>query len=405
MPGPVQTDYPVAHTSNNPANPNKQVNLFVREWNGTQPGHDPEPVLMLHGRSVPVLAGYDLVIPGVPGDDAIRYSWAQQLAKEHYDVYMMDVQGNGKSPRLMMDDPCNANPSQRDDVLGSLAAPCGTPPYPHEFGTSQSEWAELATVVKFVRSRCMNKPIHFIGWSAAGPLMGPYALLHPTEVKSLFFLAPIFAPLGRWSEKPTDPFGLPKGVTNLPVSPPQAMFGFPMHVNSKTGFKIAWDRETGSPLQREPGIEDTVWAAMMDSDPVGAKWGPVLPDGTHEGVHRFRNSFWWGWNNETAKYNNVLGNQVPIALVHGELDRTANTPAALPVPAVLRFSVPDLYKAVPGPDKLMFQLAGAGHSMVWERPAKVLHQITKQWLAHQKVWGLTSGSYYRDPDGELTELE
>lgn len=32
---------------------------------------------------------------GASGDDAVTYSWAQQLAKLHYDVFLMDLQGSG----------------------------------------------------------------------------------------------------------------------------------------------------------------------------------------------------------------------------------------------------------------------------------------------------------------------
>ncbi|MEV7684542.1 alpha/beta fold hydrolase [Streptomyces bungoensis] len=400
----------VTHHSTNPANANTDVQLFVGEYDGTPTGQDPKPVLMLHGRSVPVLAGYDLVLAGVSGDDAVKYSWAQQLAKLHYDVFLMDLQGSGLSPRPKMDDPCNANPAQRQDVLGPLAAACSTPPYPHELGNSESERDELATVVGFIQGKHPNKKIDFVGWSAAGLVMGPYVLQNPDQVRSLFLLAPIYPPKGRWSKDPANPFGRPPEITGLPVTPPQAAFGFPMNVTSKTGFTLAWDRETASPLQRDAGMADRVWAAMMDNDSEGSKWGPLLASGSHEGVLRYRNNYWWGWNDQTVPHRDaagtpVLGERVPVAIVHGELDRTANTPAALPVPDVLRFSVPALYAAVPGTKKLMFQLADASHSMVWERAAQTLHHITSDWLRDNRVYGRTDGSYYRATDGDLISLE
>jgi hypothetical protein len=52
----------------------------------------------------------------------------------------------------------------------------------------------------------------------------------------------------------------------------------------------------------------------------------------------------------------------------------------------------------------MFCLAGAGHSLVWERTAKTVHHMSKQWFKNGKVEGLSSGSYFRDPDGELIPL-
>ncbi|GGJ33258.1 hypothetical protein GCM10010121_050500 [Streptomyces brasiliensis] len=172
-----------------------------------------------------MLAGYDLTGPG----DDITYSWARKLASHHYDVFLMDLQGNGRSPRPKMDEPRNANPAQRSVLTPNpLPEPYTGPPlYPHQLGSSGSEWAELATVIAFIKAQPnMTTPIDFIGWSAAGPVMGPYTLQHPEDVKSLFLLAPIFTPLGRWSGSVSDPFGLPPN-TILPVSLPPAVFESP----------------------------------------------------------------------------------------------------------------------------------------------------------------------------------
>ncbi|WP_308184889.1 hypothetical protein [Streptomyces sp. MNU76] len=112
-------EHRVRHVSKIPANEDIEVQLPVREYDGTH-GHNREPVLMLHGRSVPALPGFDLA--PVPGDNPIRYSWAQELAKAGFDVFIMDLQGSGRSPRPMMDVPCNANPAQQAPVL--VPNPC-----------------------------------------------------------------------------------------------------------------------------------------------------------------------------------------------------------------------------------------------------------------------------------------
>ncbi|WP_371660210.1 hypothetical protein [Streptomyces sp. NBC_00280] len=53
------TDHWVEHKSTVPATKDEKVELFVRERDGTPPGSptNRKAVLMLHGRSVPVLAG------------------------------------------------------------------------------------------------------------------------------------------------------------------------------------------------------------------------------------------------------------------------------------------------------------------------------------------------------------
>ncbi|MEU2336091.1 alpha/beta fold hydrolase [Streptomyces sp. NPDC006654] len=408
MTAPTYKDYAVPHVSNLPANEGDTVNLFVREYDGTEGNQPHEVVLMLHGRSVPVLAGYDLTVP----ESTIDYNWAQDLAKHHYDVFLMDLQGNGRSPRPKMDEPRNASPAQRSVLTPNpLPTPyTGLPLYPHQLGNTRSECAELATVVDFIRALPhRDKPMDFIGWSAAAAAMGPFTLQHPEVVKSLFLLAPVFPPDGRWSGDYADPFALPQG-TPLPVSDPPTLYGFPMFVSDKKGFIRAWDNEQGVPPQREPDMEHKAWAAMMANDPVGSTWGRELSPGVYEGIHRFRNSYFWSWTKETVPYqdalgNYVLGDRVPLVIVYGELDKTANTAPNAPVPAPLRFSVPALYDAVGGPEKLMFELEGAGHSVVWERPAEIVHDIAFQWLHNKhKVWGLTSGSYYRDSTGVLTPI-
>ncbi|SEQ10947.1 Lysophospholipase, alpha-beta hydrolase superfamily [Streptomyces sp. yr375] len=405
MPAHTPTDYSVPHISTIPANSGANVNLFVREYDGTKPGHTPQPVLMLHGRSVPAVAGFDLVLPPGGGGPATRYSWAQDLADDGYDVFLMDLQGSGRSPRPQMDAPCNANPAQQNILIPNpLAATCA-PPYPHQLGNSESEWAELSTVVQFIRALPgRNHPIDFVGWSAAAFVMGPYTLQHPGDVRNLLLLAPIFPPQGRWSTNPADPFGRPPDASTLPLSLPAVTFGYPMYVGSKTGFKAGWDKEQASPLQREPGIEDKVWAACMENDPVGSQWGPALPTGGFEGILRYRNTYWWGWNDRTVPHEDpvgthVLGDRVPVLILYGEQDTSANTSATLP--PVLHFSTTDLYEAVQGPRKLMFELAGAGHSVPWERNSKVVQRFARSWLDKGKIEGLSSGSYYRDDDGAL----
>lgn len=187
----------VRHKSTVPANKGEDVELFVRERDGTSLGHLDErtAVLMLHGRSVPVLAGFDL--------DFKSYSWADALARAGYDVFMMDLQGSGLSPRPKMDDPRNVNPAQQ-----SLLKPRppgftpGLPNYRFQLTNSISDRDDLNAVVEWIIRERGVKKVAFIGWSAAAFTMGPYAVKNPGKVSSLFLLAPIFPPEGT-SKAPT----------------------------------------------------------------------------------------------------------------------------------------------------------------------------------------------------------
>jgi pimeloyl-ACP methyl ester carboxylesterase len=93
----VTIDHQVLHVSTVPANRGELVHLFVRERFPSNRDAR-KVVLMIHGASVPVLPGSDLSSHG--------YDWALWLAQAGgFDVFMLDFQGSGLSPRPKMDDP------------------------------------------------------------------------------------------------------------------------------------------------------------------------------------------------------------------------------------------------------------------------------------------------------------
>ncbi|MEU8435397.1 alpha/beta fold hydrolase [Streptomyces sp. NPDC029216] len=391
MASPVLTDHHVPHVSTIAANKGEMIKLFVRERNGTPDGQPRRPVLMLHGRSCPALAGFDLQYK--------KYSWAEELAKAKFDVFVMDLQGSGRSTRPMMADPRNVNPTQQALLKPNPNAQVyeGGPLYASQLNNSQSDWDEVETVVNFILDTTGAAEVDLIGWSAASQQLGPYAIKNPGKVRSLFLLAPIFPPNGRKSAPGTD-FDAP---VPLPVSTPAAAFGFPMSVSTKAGLEAVWEKELRCTDQREAGMVDVVWKAIMENDEVGVNWGGKVA-GAPEGLARVRNSYWWGWNSTTVPLHERLGNDVPLCIVYGAQDSTVNTSPDL---GLLYFSVPELYKAIPGPDKLMFRLACAGHQVPWEREAKTVHRMSEHWLRFGKVEGASSGSYDRDEDGVLTPME
>ncbi|MFF8267626.1 alpha/beta fold hydrolase [Streptomyces sp. NPDC016562] len=391
MPAPVVTDHHVPHVSTIPANKGDVVELFVRERNGTPTDGPRRPVLMLHGRSVPGLTAFDLAHK--------KYSWADELAKKDFDVFVMELQGSGLSTRPKMDDPRNVSPAQQGLLVPNPnpALYTGGPNYAAQLNNSQSDWDEVDTVVEFILGITGASEVDLIGYSAAAQQLGPYAIQHPGKVRSLFLLAPIFPPKGRPSAPGTD-FDAP---VPLPVSAPAAAFGYPMTVGTKGGFETVWDRDLHCPDQREDDMVDIVWKAVMDTDPIGRYWGgPVA--GAPEGLNRIRNSYWWGWNSTTVPLNRTLGGTVPVCLVYGAYDTIVNTSPDL---GLLYFSVPELYKAMPGPDKLMFRIACASHQVPWERESKLVHTMSEHWLKQGKVEGATSGAFDRDEDGVLTPLQ
>ncbi|MER5732345.1 alpha/beta fold hydrolase [Streptomyces sp. NPDC002138] len=381
-----QTDHAVPHKSTVPANHDQLVNLFVREYDGTPPGtpaNKRRAVLMLHGRTVPVLATYDIGL----GD----YSWSRVLAHAGYDVFMLDLQGMGLSPRPEMDTPCNANPAQHDRVLPPnlpLTSDCA-PSYPHQLGNSQSDWDELHRVVEYIKDLHGVQKLDMIGNSAAAYALGPYAIQHPDNVASLMFQAPVFKPNGPDSAPGTE-FGAP---SPLPLNTPP----YPMTLGNKAGLKTAWGNELGPDCaaQQAPGAVDLVWEAIIASDTKGRTWGKPLASGQTEGLSRQRQTFWWGWNKNTAPLHGTLGGPVPVLIVYGDLDKTVTT---------LGLSVTELYKAIAGPNKLMFKVSCASHQMPWEGRRIILHEMSKQWLKHTKVFGKDKGSFHVDDNDAVTPL-
>src|SRR5690242_4714661 len=120
--GPVTTiDHLVPHVSTVAANAGESVELFLRERvrSDIDDGKARQAVLIIHGRSTPVLAGMELRY----GD----YDWALWLARSGgFDVFMLDFQGSGRSPRPRMDDPCNVPIGQQKSLLipNPLTATC-----------------------------------------------------------------------------------------------------------------------------------------------------------------------------------------------------------------------------------------------------------------------------------------
>jgi pimeloyl-ACP methyl ester carboxylesterase len=293
-----------------------------------------------------------------------------------------------------MADACNANPIQHSLLIPNPLPQDCPPNYTFQLNNSKSDWDELHTVIKWIKDNRQVNQVALVGWSAAAFQIGPYTLQHPDNVKSIVFLAPVFPPFGRKGGA-AGPFEPP---VSLPVQSPPAQYGFPMNIGTKASFRATWDSEQHCPGQRDEGMVELVWDAIMQNDELGSQWGPGQ-SGEREGVMRIRNAFWWGWNSDTVPLNSILGGRVPVLIVYGALDAQANT---APNPGPLYFSVPELYNAIPGSNKLMIRVACTGHSMVWERQHKHLHRFSREWLGKTAVDGLSNGSFFFGEDGFYT---
>ena len=368
--GPVITiDHQVPHVSTVVANASETVQLFLRERVRNDIDERPRTaVLMIHGRSTPVLAGMELRY-----DD---YDWALWLARSGgFDVFMLDFQGSGRSPRPKMDDPCNVPLGQQKSLLipNPLDASC-SPSYAATLNTTGSDLDELDTVVDYIRALRGVEKVHLIGWSQASFRVGPYAVQHADKVASLFFFAPIFNTAFTRTPPPSEPT--------------------PMTLTTRADFFTSNPLSTGWSTcdgQREPGIEDVIWAAIMENDELGRTWGPVAsgdPAGSPpEGVMRVRQAILSGWNAQVASQLTV-----PTLIIRGEFDTGLGG----------RQEVAELYRLVRNDNKLRFTVQCAGHFMNWEKQRWILHQISKAWIKHGRVDGFDHGEFRVDMAGNLT---
>jgi pimeloyl-ACP methyl ester carboxylesterase len=326
---------------------------------------------MIHGRSVPMLAAAELRYRD--------YDWALSLARSGgLDVFMLDFQGSGRSPRPMMDDPCNAPTAQQSILIPNpLAATCPHS-YPFTLNTSSTDLDELDTVIEYIRNLRGVDKVHLIGWSAGSFRIGPYAVRHPEKVASLLFLSPIFNAAFR---------GPP------PIADPTPMtLGTRADVFAGDGNKLGWDVEVKCENQREPGIQDVVWAAIMENDDIGRTWGPPpadAPSGSPpEGVMRIRSSV-----NAVRVWNADVAAQitVPTLIIRGEFDTGQG---ALQ-------QVAELYNLIQNDNKLRFTVQCAGHYMQWEKQRHLLQEISRQWIRGGRVSGFDRGEFYVDTEGNF----
>ena len=350
----------VPHKSTVPANEGQRVGIFVRE-KATAPaaarfeaGESPvgRVVLFVHGGSVSSIPDYDL--------DYKDYSWMGYLAEAGFDTFAMDQSGYGRSPRPMMDDPCNMNEADQARVTPSaLSGPC-EPSYPSGLTTVQSDWDEMDTVVDYIRELRGVERVSLVGWSAGGRRTGGYAARHPEKVDKLFLYAPGYGRSGA-SEAPAD---LPRP-------------GVPMRLQTyETLTQGRWQENVACENQVDPGIRQVIWRTIMAFDSLGSVWGPT-------GVMRVRaGNPSWGWNREYAAKVTA-----PTMIVVGEQDNPEGRGV--------------LHSDLTGTgSKVLVTMACATHFAVWETSQyKFMHRASLEWLTAGTYQGQRNGVYRVGVDG------
>jgi pimeloyl-ACP methyl ester carboxylesterase len=276
------------------------------------------------------------------------YSWMREVARAGFDVFSVSMTGYGGSTRpAPMSDPCNISRTQQ---AGYVPAPC-EPTYRSPITTMTSDWNDLGAVVDYVRRLRGVDRVSLVAWSQGGPRVTGYAALQPAKVDRIVVLAPAY---GR------------NGLTAQPNPLPTLNDGV-MTVQSRKDFIANWDRQVGCPNQYDPAAAKTIFDEMLESDPVGAKWG--------EGVRRAPSVPTWGFNRTV-----VANVKTPYLMIAGEHD--VQVPQA---------RVRELYDDLGSENKVLVDLGCSSHNAMWERNRQFLFDATVQWLRDGRVNGLTSG--------------
>jgi pimeloyl-ACP methyl ester carboxylesterase len=300
-------------------------------------------VLFVHGAGTPAEVAFD-----VPASD---YSWMSFLAHAGFDVFSVDMTGYGRSTRpTVMNDPCNLSSDQQAAFMPTVIPARCPPTYPHPATTIASDWNDLGAVVEYLRALRHADRVNMVGWSLGGPRAGGYAAQHPEQIQRLVLLAPAY--------NRTAPDGPPSAT-----SPAAAM-----NTQSQREFTANWDRQVGCADQYDSVVRDAVWSTMLESDPVGATWGP--------GVRRAPQTQTWGWNLAM-----VSKTETPALLVAGEHDKQV-APAR----------VNELYADLGSPEKLLIDLGCSSHNAMWEKNHLILFKASAEWLSSGTVNGAKQGT-------------
>jgi pimeloyl-ACP methyl ester carboxylesterase len=298
-------------------------------------------VLFVHGAGTPAEVAFD-----APGE----YSWMRFLAEAGFDTFSVDMTGYGRSTRpTVMNDPCNLARNQQTPLVpGLMPAPCA-PTFSGAATTIASDWNDIGAVVDYVRALRHVERVSMVAWSLGGPRAGGYAAQNPGKVQRLVLLAPAYN----------------RAVADSQPAPAPDSVAF--NTQSRQEFVANWERQVGCADQYSPSLLDSVWAEMIESDPVGATWGA--------GVRRAPLTANWGWN-----AGMVGKSQTPTMMVAAVHDK--QVPAA---------RVRELFADLGAKEKVLVDLGCSSHNAMWERNHEVLFRASLEWLTQGSVNGSRDG--------------
>lgn len=143
--------------------PGLQLHLRNKRLDGAPAGDGAgRTVVLVHGASLPAETAFDVPLEGG--------SWADQLARRGYDVWLVNVRGYGRS-------------GVPDAVR--QAGDAGGP-----FARTQDAVADLSAAIEHIAAQRRVAGVHLLGWSWGTVITSAYAGARPERVRSLTLLTP-----------------------------------------------------------------------------------------------------------------------------------------------------------------------------------------------------------------------
>jgi pimeloyl-ACP methyl ester carboxylesterase len=202
-------------------------------------------VLLVHGARVPGIGSFDLPVPGG--------SLAADIAAGGYAVYLLDLQGYGRSSR----------PAAME------APPEDAPPLVR----TADAVADIAAVAEAISGWSGDPQISLLGWATGGHWAGAYASSHPDQVESLIVYNSLY---GGSSSHPTLGKGSPLEDPEKPGTFNAASFGG-YRLNTRASLFTAWDNSIpgdDKAAWRDPAVAAAYADAALASDESSANRNP-----------------------------------------------------------------------------------------------------------------------------------
>ena len=228
-------------------------------------------LLYVHGATYPSETAFDLPLNGL--------SMMDYIARQGWDVYLVDVRGYGGSTR----------PPEMDK-----------PPQDNKpFATTRDAVRDVGAAVDHILQKRRVAKVNLMGWSWGTAIMGMYTAEHNDKVNRLV----LYAPLWLFNTRPLIGGDGPLGA---------------YRTVSKDSAKARW--LTGVPEDKKAGLIPPGWFeqwadATWATDPVGSQQNPPVlraPNGVLQDLRDY-------WVAGKAQYD-PADIRVPTLLIHAEWD-------------------------------------------------------------------------------------